>query len=66
MEYPPPTPNDLMRKLIAETQANGKQLHLIRRYVRSLEIMVGIWFFVSLPVVLIISLFWMVVMFGLH
>jgi uncharacterized membrane protein len=61
MEYeqPPPTPNDLMRKLIAETHANGKTLTLIRRYIRSIEIMVGIWFLVSLPAVLAVALFWL-------
>lgn len=57
-EQPPPTPNDLMRKLIAETQANGKTLNLIKRYLHSIEIMVVIWFFVSLPAVLAAALFW--------
>ena len=64
-DQPPPTPNDLMRRLIAETEKGRHELVLIRRYLRSIEIVLGIWFVVTLPFIIVLCVMMLGWVFGI-
>lgn len=55
-DFTPPTPNDLMRSLIRETQRQNEKLDLIRRYTLSIERMLMVWFVCSLPFILVLAM----------